>query len=589
MKGGIRQSNSWLHGWAGLLLGWLMFAIFFTGTIAFFRQEVTVWMQPELHRAAPVSAEQAARLGMERLNAIAPDASKWGINLPSERNPSLRISWESERRGDGGREGTASGRSGRSERGGRTDRAGSGHRGEGAVQRSAISGADAQIRAAAEEAARRANARGGRPRDPGLTLDPKTGEVLDARETAGGDFLYRFHYQLYAMPRDWGRWIVGIATFAMFVAIISGIITHKKIFRDFFTFRGAKGQRSWLDGHNAMAVLSLPFHIMITFSGLLLLGGTLLPWASDGRGGHGRGDDRGAAAAAPATGSGQSGWQIPIDRILAEAQAAWGVPAGRLSITRSGGEAQNVELAIQRNDSLLLRPGGGPGRTMQFDARSGAMTDRSDEMAENGIVAADRVMSALHLGRFAPWDLRWLYFAAGVMGTVMVGTGLVLWSVKRAEKRRGAAGHFGNRLVDGLNIATVAGLPLATGAYFWANRLVAADAPDRVDTEIAVFFGVWAATLVHALVRPARSAWQEQLAVAGGLFVTLPLLNPMTGGMGLSAAVGQGNWLVAGFDLTALLFGGSLIYALFHLWQKQSRTSAVGPLRARPVASVPAE
>jgi uncharacterized iron-regulated membrane protein len=64
----------------------------------------------------------------------------------------------------------------------------------------------------------------------------------------------------------------------MFVAIISGIITHKKIFKDFFTFRSGKGQRSWLDAHNATAVFALPFHIMITFSGLLLLMFMFMPW-----------------------------------------------------------------------------------------------------------------------------------------------------------------------------------------------------------------------------------------------------------------------------------------------------------------------
>src|SRR5256885_4150372 len=60
------------------------------------------------------------------------------------------------------------------------------------------------------------------------------------------------------MPRIWGRWIVGFATMLMFVAIITGVITHKKIFTDFFTFRPRKGQRSWLDAHNATAVLALP-------------------------------------------------------------------------------------------------------------------------------------------------------------------------------------------------------------------------------------------------------------------------------------------------------------------------------------------
>ncbi len=76
-----------------------------------------------------------------------------------------------------------------------------------------------------------------------VVVDAQTGQEIKARETRGGGFLYRFHFELYGMPRIWGRWIVGIATLFMFVAIISGIITHKKIFKDFFTFRPAKGQQ----------------------------------------------------------------------------------------------------------------------------------------------------------------------------------------------------------------------------------------------------------------------------------------------------------------------------------------------------------
>lgn len=116
-----------------------------------------------------------------------------------------------------------------------------------------------------------------------LTLDTSSGEPVEVRETRGGSFLYRFHFELYGMPREVARWIVGIATMLMLAAIVSGVITHKKIFKDFFTFRPAKGQRSWLDAHNVTAVLALPFHFMITYSGLLLLMFMLMPWGIERR------------------------------------------------------------------------------------------------------------------------------------------------------------------------------------------------------------------------------------------------------------------------------------------------------------------
>ena len=51
---GLRQAMSWLHTWSGLIFGWALFAMFLTGTLAFFRPEITRWMQPEIQvRPAP--------------------------------------------------------------------------------------------------------------------------------------------------------------------------------------------------------------------------------------------------------------------------------------------------------------------------------------------------------------------------------------------------------------------------------------------------------------------------------------------------------------------------------------------------------
>jgi uncharacterized iron-regulated membrane protein len=112
-------------------------------------------------------------------------------------------------------------------------------------------------------------------------LDADTGQRVTARDTLGGEFFYRFHFQLHYMSAFWGRWIVSICTMFMLVAIVSGVITHRRIFADFFTFRPGKGQRSWLDGHNLCAVLALPYHLMITYTGLVIFMMMTMPWGID--------------------------------------------------------------------------------------------------------------------------------------------------------------------------------------------------------------------------------------------------------------------------------------------------------------------
>jgi uncharacterized iron-regulated membrane protein len=216
MKEGFRQAMAWLHTWAGLLFGWLLFAIFLTGTLAYFKDEISHWMQPEIP-ARSVSAETSLTLAQDYLQQHAAGASRWLIDLPDAREPGLTVRWQ---------------------------------------------------QAPAKP--------GERGRFESKTLDAQNGAEVQGRDSMGGEFFYRFHFQL-QMPYPWGRWLSTIAAMVMFVALITGIINHKKIFKDFFTFRPRKGQRSWLDGHNAVGVLVLPFHLMITYSSLVIFMSMVMP------------------------------------------------------------------------------------------------------------------------------------------------------------------------------------------------------------------------------------------------------------------------------------------------------------------------
>ena len=267
MKGNVRKSMTWLHTWSSILVGWLLFAIFFTGTLSFFRTEITYWMQPEQHAAVP--SEKALEHGLRYLAINAPNASEWQLSLPDARSNTLDLSW------------------------------------------------------------RDANAGNERRRGPRVMLNPSTGEEIKVRETAGGNFLYRFHFELYGIDRTIGRWIVGVVSMMMFVAIISGVIMHRKIFADFFMFRPKKKLLSWIDGHAISAVLALPFHIMITFSGLILLGATLLPFNSEERVRHrpqGIEVRQNAQQQNLASPDINALLALPISSMIAHAERTWQVP-----------------------------------------------------------------------------------------------------------------------------------------------------------------------------------------------------------------------------------------------------------------------
>ncbi|MGV7245944.1 PepSY domain-containing protein, partial [Caballeronia sp. M23-90] len=165
------------------------------------------------------------------------------------------------------------------------------------------------------------------------------------------------------------------------------------------------------------------------------------------------------------------------------------------------------------------------------------------------------VLYALHLGRFSGLQLRWLYFIVSLAGTAMVGTGLVMWTVKRRQKLPDPARpYFGFWLVERLNIASIAGLSIAMTGFLWANRLLPVAMPERPKAEINLFFTIWAATLLYTLARPAKRAWIELLWFAAGLLAFLPVLNALTTQRPLWHSIAQGDWVFVGFDLMMWAF-----------------------------------
>jgi uncharacterized iron-regulated membrane protein len=495
MTRGFRQSQAWLHTWSGLLLGWVLFLVFVTGTIAFWREGLNRWMRPELPR---VEQPMQVLAGAQRfLDGKAPGAKSWSIAMPSERTPGAQVFWQPQPKKG--------------------------------------------------EAPRRGRGRGRRDTQALIAAD---GEPAVARETRGGEFFYRFHFDLHYMPVIWARWLVGFATMLMLVAILSGIVTHKRIFRDFFTLRRHRGQRSWLDGHNATAVLALPFHLMITYTGLVTLMALLMPWATVANYTDEKQLFDALFPSAPAVErSGRPAPLVDLRTVVADAERRLGGPAGFIEISEPGDAAARI--SVNRAPSTTLNT-----RTprLTYDGVTGALLWRSPEPGGAAVTAG--AMIGLHAGRFADTVLRWLYFVCGVAGSVMVASGLVMWTVKRREKLPDPERpHFGFRLVERLNVATLAGFPLGIACMLWANRLLPVGMKARAEWEVHTLFLAWGAALLLALVRRPAPAWTALLGATGALLALLPVYNLVATDRGLFASPEAGDLLPIGVDLTLIVFG----------------------------------
>ncbi|MGT2490832.1 PepSY-associated TM helix domain-containing protein [Cupriavidus basilensis] len=438
-----------------------------------------------------------------------------------------------------------------------------------------------------------------------IRLDPNTGAVLPApRDTLGGHHFVLFHYELHGGML--GVWIVAFATMAMLVALVSGIVTHKRFFKDFFTFRPGKGQRSWLDAHNALGVLTLPFLFMISYTGLII-------WWPDTMPAGIRTYYEGSEAKLFGV-LGRAGWLEPKVLPPRRARHAGGVAhaAGRCTRTAGrggrhrskrdrlggGGAARPRQRRCQHCRPLSLRwPRLSSQREFRYDGVTGAYLSAhaEDEMLGTGRAAplvAGSVMRTLHMARFGGDALRWLYLACGLAGSAMIATGLLLFSTKRGNRKAREFGAASARVygtIDRLNVAAVAGLAIACAAYLWGNRLLPVALEERHEWEVAVFFSIWLAATVHALASQPANAWPRQLALAGLLCLTLPLLNALTTGWHPLRYASLGDWQSAGLELGALTLGSLLLWAAARVRRAGRQAMSRSPGGRAGAAATPGE
>ncbi|WP_199976785.1 PepSY-associated TM helix domain-containing protein [Acinetobacter pittii] len=352
------------------------------------------------------------------------------------------------------------------------------------------------------------------------TLDANTGKELQLSATLGGDFFYRFHYQLFGIPIIVGRLVVCLAAFIMLIALISGIITHKKIFTDFFTLRTFKSQRSWLDFHNISSVVALPFFLTITFTGLAIFFYLYLPWGMQKL--YPENPYQYFTEIRTKTmlenQSIQPAQNLAIEKLLSQVQQSWGKqPLSTMSVKNPNTNQAQITF-IQKEDRTITR--NQPQITL--NASTGKVLE--DTRNNSPIATLNAGVYGLHMATFAQPLLRLGFFFSGILGCVMIASGLLLWSLKRQLQNKNSQFHFGHYLVDRLNVAAFVGLPCATVAYLSSNRLFTVTST-TINYEIYSFFFVWLISLIIALITKKQHLWRTQLSVFIMLCIALPILN----------------------------------------------------------------
>jgi uncharacterized iron-regulated membrane protein len=550
----FRLTMAWLHTWFGLVLGFVLMVVFFFGSLSVFDREIDRWAIPQ-SRFAPQPMPSFDKVLQPVFSSMTmPDAA----NIEAARtrvNGEMADSFPIIR-----------------------------HWGAYTTHRDPVLNVFVGFELP--------NAKD--PEDVvwgTRTIDPRNGESLPQDHLKiGSQFFYPLHYSLNLHWKDLGTWIVGFAALIMLVALVSGVVMHRKIFRELFTFRPKKHtQRSALDLHNLTGVVALPFHFIFALSGLVIFGGIYFPVThTQLEPLHELHEQHEAMETGlPAERAGVPGGLASVDAMVAEAQRRWAAKGmagevGYLGVQHVGDSNAYVSIYRAGTDRVTLT-----GEGIHFKAATGEVVREDPPVTV--VAGINNFLTGLHLQHFRHWLLRWFYLLGGLSGCVCIATGFIFFVEKR-KRQHAKQGVSGSRWVDALAVGTVTGMLIATLAMLIGNRLLPADLPLRGDKEQYLFWGAWVLAFAHGLWRTApvaegrmAPAWAEQCWAIAVMAVAAVLLNWITTGDHLLRTLGKGYWPVAGVDLV-LLVGAALAVVAARKLKRRVHGQA-GATRNTPAAA----
>lgn len=493
-----------IHGWSGILLGLLLYAVVFTGMAAVFAEEIGIWSAG--HTETRSVFEQPIDGTVRELGARTPTKFHEDVDLFEIGDHNLGAFFHRHETDPDGK----------------------------FVSRGIYYQLDEDGSVA-------------------RTLQGTGEEVFGPRnDDALSSFLVDTHVRL-QVPDPWGLLLTGILGLAMLVAAISGLLIHRHLFKDIFTLRRkANPVLADRDRHSVAGTWSLPFAFVLAFTGSFFsffgtIGVPIVAMAAFG----------GDVQALNETVFGNPGKPDPrpvaignLDVIAAD------------SIRRTG--QAPIFIAIEnfgRADAKVTsfhppKAGGIEPVTLLYDGTT-ATFERvkpsiGTQPSAGGTLAA--IMSPLHFGNFAGIVSKAVWFGLGFAMCYVTLTGLRLWLARRRESARSL--DWLERMVAVVGF----GLPFALVAAA-AAFLVAMPGANAVFWTPTGFLIASAGAILCGLLLPSSSVVAGALQLGTGLvMIVLPALRLLMGGPGWSDALAAGQPIIAVLDCAFLLAGGWMIW-----------------------------
>ena len=418
-----------------------------------------------------------------------------------------------------------------------------------------------------------------------FNFDPETNEMLHTSDDGVGHFLAHMHTDLH-LPKPWGRYLVGFMGVILMFSIITGVIIHKKILKELFSFRVGRSLRLMItDSHKAMSVWGLIFHAMIGFTGALIgLSGILLLIAA---GAAYKGDTAAAQAAILGTPPQYVGEAAPMTNLDDLRLKALEMQPGTVmesAFIQNFGD-KNAYVDFNLDTPSVTRTALAPRGSVSFHAVTGEFLNSKDWHASGIGMRIYYSIVPLHYATYGGVALKVLYALLGLSTSMLSISGILLW-MERRTGRKGNEAMNSYRWLSSLSVGVCGGMVLATASALFAQHIAIAAGYNVTETIVGnTYFTVWIMSIIFAFtVGNAYRSTRLLLQISAAISILVPIANGLLTGDHLFKTLLTTEWAVALVDLTMLMVGTLLIYSASKIPLERPEV-----VRHRRAAAQPAE
>ncbi|MEM1142158.1 MAG: PepSY-associated TM helix domain-containing protein [Pseudomonadota bacterium] len=382
------------------------------------------------------------------------------------------------------------------------------------------------------------------------------GGIDTSLETAHvADFVYRLHYTGGLMPARLGLYALGIICVLYGLALFSGVLLFIPGFlKDLLVVRkgGKNPKRFWLDAHNVIGVVSLPFHILFAWSSAILAIGVffLAPFQ------YLVFDDDLTKLVGPELGfvdavepKNEPAEMLSIAEVLEIVERELpGMEPEQVRFAHYGDAGSSVSVYGDAPTGTLVTGAG-----VTLNAVSGEVISYFDPAQATPGGTFYRGIMTLHFVDFGGYFVKWTFFTLSMLGAFLFYSGNLLFVEsrrKRREQQQPGKAVLLAKLNSGVCIGAIAGIAMAMLASRFFSNL-----EGRADLTEFAYYTVFLLGLGWSIYRPVAKGTRDLLNLSALLCCAIPVVDATLIGMPLWKSFVEGHWSLFVIDVMALTMG----------------------------------